>query len=105
VVLLQLAGQMPRLPSQNSGLRAKLIDNRDYMDGLMDVSERLGVWIELAQQQGQLNPGVPAMAVLYTLYARACDPVLEFLKASTLYTDGHIVDMVITSCFDGLASR
>jgi TetR/AcrR family transcriptional regulator, regulator of autoinduction and epiphytic fitness len=105
VVLLQLAGQMPRLPSQHSGLRAKLTDNRAYMDRLMDVSERLGVWIEAAQKQGQLNPDVPAMAVLYTLYARACDPVLEFLKASGLYTDGHIVDMVITSCFDGLASR
>jgi TetR/AcrR family transcriptional regulator, regulator of autoinduction and epiphytic fitness len=43
--------------------------------------------------------------VLYTLYARACDPVLEFLKAAELYTDAQILDMVEMSCFDGLAKR
>jgi TetR/AcrR family transcriptional regulator of autoinduction and epiphytic fitness len=29
---VQLAGQMPSLPSQNSSLRAALLANRDYID-------------------------------------------------------------------------
>ena len=102
---LKLAGEMPSLPSQNSSLRTTLIGNRDYMDGLMDVSDRLGAWIEMAQEQGVLNADLPAIAVLYTLYARACDPVLEFLKMGDLYTDEQIIDMVLSTCFDGLRKR
>lgn len=37
------------------------------MDGLIDVSDRLGAWIEAAQAQGRINPRLPAIAVLYTL--------------------------------------
>ncbi len=74
---LKLMGEMPVLPSQNSSLRATLLANHDYVDGLMDVSDRLGGWIEQAQAAGALNPALPPIAVLYTLYARACDPVLD----------------------------
>jgi AcrR family transcriptional regulator len=102
---LKLAGEMPSLPSQNSSLRTALIANKDYMDGLMDVSDRLGAWIEAAQAQGALNPKLPSIAVLYTLYARACDPVLEFLKMGGLYTNGEIVALVLSTCFEGLETR
>lgn len=102
---LKLGGNMPTLPSQNSSLRAALMVHKAYMDGLMDVSDRLGAWIEEAQQQGTLNPQIPAIAVLYTLYARACDPVLEFLKASELFSDDQIIEMVLLTCFDGLRQR
>ncbi len=102
---LKLAGEMPSLPSQNSSLRAALIQNRDYMDGLVDLSDRLGGWIESAQKSGSLNPKLPAIAVLYTIYASACDPVLEFLKMSELHTHGEIVELVLSTCFDGLSAR
>ena len=102
---LKLAGEMPSLPSQNSSLRAALIQNRDYMDGLVDLSDRLGGWIESAQKSGSLNPKLPAIAVLYTIYARACDPVLEFLKMSELHTHEEIVELVLSTCFDGLSAR
>ncbi|MBK6595271.1 MAG: TetR/AcrR family transcriptional regulator [Burkholderiales bacterium] len=102
---LKLAGGMPSLPSQNSSLRATLIANPDYMNGLIEVSDQLGAWIEEAQAQGRINPALPAIAVLYTLYARACDPVLEFLKMGGQHTDGEIVELVLSTCFDGLNAR
>ena len=102
---LKLQGLMPSLPSQNSSLRATLVGNKDYMDGLMEVSDALGGWIESAQAQGQINPGLPAVAVLYTLYARACDPVLEFLKMGEQHTEAQILDLVMSTCFDGLSAR
>ncbi len=102
---LKLAGNMPTLPSQNSSLRVALMAHRGYMDGLLEVSDLLGGWIELAQAQGSINPGLPAIAVLYTLYARACDPVLEFLKMAELHTDDEIIAMVMGTCFEGLRSR
>jgi len=102
---VQLAGEMPSLPSENSSLRANLMVNADYMDGLMNVSDRLGAWIEAAQADGSLNRNLPPIAVLYTLYARACDPVLGFLRASGSHSDDAIIDMVMTSCFEGLNAR
>ncbi len=102
---LKLAGEMPALPSQSSSLRATLMGNPDYMNALIDVSDRLGAWIDAAQSQGALNAKLPPIAVLYTLYARACDPVLEFLKTSAVYTDDEIIAMVLSSCFEGLQAR
>ena len=102
---IKLAGQMPSLPSQNSSLRATLIANTDYMDGLLEVSDTLGGWIEAAQKAGTLNPKLPAIAVLYTLYARACDPVLEFLKMGGQHDSAQIIEIVLSTCFDGLNTR
>jgi TetR/AcrR family transcriptional regulator, regulator of autoinduction and epiphytic fitness len=102
---LKIGGEMPSLPSQNSSLRATLMGSKDYMNGLMEVSDVLGAWIETAQAQGTLNAKIPAIAVLYTLYARACDPVLEFLKMGGQHDDTQIVDLVMSTCFDGLNSR
>jgi TetR/AcrR family transcriptional regulator, regulator of autoinduction and epiphytic fitness len=102
---VQLAGEMPSLPSENSSLRQTLTNNKAYVDGLMDVSDRLGGWIEAAQKDGSVDKKLPAIAVLYTLYARACDPVLGFLKGSGLYTEEQIIDMVLSTCFDGLKAR
>jgi AcrR family transcriptional regulator len=102
---LKLAGEMPTLPSQNSTLRATLMASRPYMDGLMKVSEILGGWIVQAQQEGYINASLPPLAVLYTLYARACDPVVEFLKMSELHTDEEIIDIILTTCFSGLNAR
>jgi hypothetical protein len=79
--------------------------NRDYMDGLMEVSDALGGWIEAAQGQGDINASIPAIAVLYTVYARACDPVLEFLRMGGQHDDAQIIDLVMSTCFDGLNAR
>ena len=101
----QLAGEMPTLPAENSSLRTALIAHRGYMDGLMSLSDQLGAWIVQAQADGALNPAVPPEAVLYTVFARACDPVLGFLKAGGNYRDEQIVDWVMATCFDGLRAR
>ena len=102
---VKLAGDMPSLPSQNSSLRATLMANKAYMDGLMEVSDRLGAWIEAAQDNGAISKALPPIAVLYTLYARACDPVLEFLQMGGQHTDAQIVELVLHSCFEGLNAR
>ena len=102
---LKLMGEMPSLPSLHSTLRATLIANKSYMDGLMAVSDELGGWIMDAQAKGAINPQLPAVAVLYTLFARACDPVLEFLKMGGQHTNPQIVALVMSTCFDGLNTR
>ena len=102
---LQLKGEMPSLPSQNSSLRANLLANKAYLDGLMQISDQIGSWIEAAQADGTLSAKLPPLLVLYTLYARACDPVPGFLKAGGQHTDDEIIELVLDSCFDGLKAR
>jgi AcrR family transcriptional regulator len=98
----QLAGDMPSVPSQNSSLRAELMANKPYLDAILRVSDTLGEWILEAQSQGDINPALPPEVVLYTIYARACDPVPAFLKAGGSFTDAQIVDLVQTTCWQGL---
>jgi hypothetical protein len=75
------------------------------MDRLMRLSDLLGEWIVKAQSDGQVHSALPAEAVLFTLYARACDPVVGFLKAGGRFSDEEIVDIVARTCFGGLAAR
>ncbi|KQW68569.1 TetR/AcrR family transcriptional regulator [Methylibium sp. Root1272] len=99
---VQLAGEMPSLPAQNSTLRNALMANRGYLDRLFEVSDRLGAWITAAQADGEIDRQLPAEVVLYTLFARACDPVLGLLKAGGQHSDEQIVEWLLRTCFRGL---
>ena len=100
----QLEGEMSSLPAQNSNLSASLQSNDDYMDRLIALSNRLSIWITEAQTSGQMQATLPAELVLYTLFARACDPVVALLKESGQYTHAQIIDWVTSTTFDGLAA-
>ena len=99
---LKLAQKMPNLPSENSQLRELLIANDDYTNNLVMLSDSIGEWIEQAQAEDKLQSNIPGLAILYTLYARACDPVLGFLRSSQLYDDDEIISIVTRTCFEGL---
>ena len=99
---VQLAGEMPALPSQNSTLRQALMADMNYLGLLMEISETLGGWIRSAQAQGALRDSLPPEVILYTLFARACDPVLGVLKAGG-HPDEQILDWVMATCFGGLS--
>ena len=102
---VQLAGDMPTVPSQNSSLRAELMASKSYLDAILRVSEVLGGWIVQAQGDGDIEPALPPEVVLYTIYARACDPVPAFLKAGGSFSDAQIVDMVLATCWGGMRQR
>lgn len=55
---------------------------------------------------GQLQAALSPELVRYTLFARACDPVVALLKESGPYTHTHtqIIDWVTSTTFDGLAA-
>jgi AcrR family transcriptional regulator len=101
---VQLAGEMPSLPAQNSTLRAALGAHKVYMDRLLRLSDELGEWIAAAHLDGSLRSSLPPELVLYTLFARACDPVLGLLKLSGQHSDSQIIEMLLETCFGGLAA-
>lgn len=99
---LNLSGRLPTLPTSNGPLREALLSNKNYGDRLMMLTDIMGSWIESAQALRQIAPDLPAVAVLYTLFARACDPVPQFLLATGAYSEDAIVALVERLCFDGL---
>jgi TetR/AcrR family transcriptional regulator, regulator of autoinduction and epiphytic fitness len=77
--------------------------HRGYMDRLLQLSDLLGEWITASQAQGDINPELPPELVLFTLFARACDPVLPLLKAGGQHSDEAIIEWVTSTTFSGLA--
>jgi hypothetical protein len=75
------------------------------LDRLIELSDRLGEWISAAQASGRLARTLPPEVVLYTLYARACDPVPGLLRAGGAYDDEQLIGYVLATCFDGLTAR
>lgn len=95
-------GEMPSLPSQNSALRNVLVADKEYMALLMRLTDRLGEWIVEAQRDGDVDPSLPPEVVLFTLFARACDPVLPVLKAAG-HPPEQVIEWVLATCFSGVA--
>ena len=99
----KLESKMPSLPAQNSNLSEALKANEAYMERLFDLSMKLSVWIADAQNNGQLRTELPTDFILYNLYGRACDPVLEAMSADGQYNHEQILDMMTLAHFNGLA--
>ena len=101
----RLAGSVPHLPSTSPSLQASLLSNTAYMDGLILLSERIGALIQAARTEGSLRPELRDEFVLYTLYARTCDPTLDFLKAGGTMSDDEIVEQMVQACLGGLSAH
>lgn len=104
-VATQLSGEMPTLPSQNGTLRTALAQHPGYLSRLVEVTDHLGAWIEEARACGDLDTTLPSDVVLFTLFARACDPVAAVLRSTGRYADEAIIDLCVQTCFLGLAGR
>jgi AcrR family transcriptional regulator len=104
IMQMQYAGEMPSLPAENSTLRSALLADKAYGALILEVSETLGSWIEQAQQAGEIDSELPVEVVLFTVFARACDPVLPLLKASGQHARDDIFDWLLRTCLQGIAS-
>jgi AcrR family transcriptional regulator len=100
----RLSGGVPHLPSTSPSLQQSLLANGPYMDSLMGLSDQIGALIHQARADGDLRPHLRDEFVLYTLYARTCDPTLEFLKATGSMSDQEIVEQMVSACFQGLSA-
>jgi TetR/AcrR family transcriptional regulator of autoinduction and epiphytic fitness len=100
----KMEGQMPSLPAQNSALSEALRANEGYMSLLFELSMKLGVWVSEAQDVGDIAALYPTEFVLYNLYARACDPVLEAMKSEGRYSNEQIVVWLLDLHFTGMRS-
>lgn len=100
----RLAGGVPHLPSTSPSLQQALFANREYMDRLATLSDHIGRLISQARAQGHIRAHLRDEFILYTLYARTCDPTLDFLKATGSISDEDIIEQIVSACFHGLST-
>jgi len=93
---------MPSLPSTRSSIQQTLLEHEPYVERLGELTELLGLWIGQAQEAGDLSPALPGEVILYTIYARSCDPVADFLKSGGAFSDDDIVELLVHTCFEGM---
>ncbi len=102
---LNQAGELPALPAPNSSLLAALAAHAGYCERLAAANERVGAWVGAAQASGELNPELPAQALLWTLAACACGPLPGLLRRGGTHSDEQIAEFLLATCFDGLTKR
>lgn len=102
VLTERLRGGVPLLPSTSPVLQAALTSNKVYMDELIRMSETFGALIDAAQKQGQMRKDLRQEFILFTIYARSCDPTLDFLRMQGQLSEENIVQHMVEGCFGGL---
>jgi len=98
----RMAGGVPRLPSTSPGLQSSLLDHLGYLDAMEALDTMLTAWVDEARADGALRDDLPVAVVLFTIYARSCDPTLEFLRAAGEWSDDEIVAFMVDTCFAGI---
>ena len=99
---VRMKGGLPTLPAENTSLRDALLNNTRYISRLMDLNELMGQLIEKAKEERAIRTDLPTEVVLFTIYARSCDPTLDYLRIGEQYTDEQVIGFLLTTCFDGL---
>ncbi len=99
---IRMKGGLPTLPAENTSLREALLNNTRYISRLMDLNELMGELIEKARSDGEIRKDLPTEVVLFTIYARSCDPTLDYLRTNEQYTDEQVINFLLTTCFSGL---
>src|SRR5450830_725287 len=99
---VRLDGGLPFLPSTSPHVRDMLIRNVKYMLRVMKLNRQLEALVKLAQQQGQLNRELPTDVVLFSYYARTCDPAVEYLQKYSKMEPEDIVHHMLKVSFEGL---
>jgi len=98
---VRLEGGLPFLPSTSPHVREMLIRNVKYMLRVMKLNRQLEALVKLAQQQGQLNSELPTDVILFSYYARTCDPAVEYLQKYTKMAPDDIVRHMLKVSLEG----
>jgi AcrR family transcriptional regulator len=100
----RMRGGLPLLPSSNTTLRESLLRNMTYLGRVMQINQRMTALITAAKKNNTLRNDLPDDVILYTIYARSCDPTVDYLRMFGKLSDPQIIDHTIDICFSGLAS-
>lgn len=101
----RMRGGVPHLPSTSVSFQRSLLLNLEYIGLAIRVNKRFKELVTKAREGGEISAQVPDDVIIYTLYARSCDPTVEFLKQDGKLSDEQIVEAMVAATFGGLSKR
>lgn len=99
---VRLAGGLPFLPSTSAHVREMLTRNLRYVAAAIKLNSRLKKLVQQGKKAGELRPELPDDVILYSYYARTCDPAVEYLRLYAKMSDDAIIEHMLSVCFSGL---
>jgi len=101
----RMRGGVPHLPSTRGALQRALMLNLEYLSLAFKVNKRFYALVEKAKRDGDISGKVSDDVIVYTLYARSCDPTIDYLRRDGKLSDEQIVEAMVEATFHGLAGR
>ncbi|AOY99672.1 TetR family transcriptional regulator (plasmid) [Cupriavidus sp. USMAHM13] len=101
---VRLGGGLPFLPSTSPHVRAMLTRNLRYVTRVLKLNKQLEGLVDEARRNGEFNADLPTDVILFSYYARSCDPAVEYLQLYSKMDTDAIVESMLKVCFDGLCT-
>ena len=98
---VRLGGGLPFLPSTSPHVREMLMRNLKYMLRVRKLNRQLEAMVTAAQDAGLLSRDLPTDVILFSYYARTCDPAVEYLQKYSKMTNDDIVRHMLKVAFEG----
>ena len=98
---VRLDGGLPFLPSTSAHVRDMLMRNLKYVTRVLKLNGQIEKLVLAAQKNGELDAALPSDVILFSYYARTCDPAVEYLKRFSKMSNEDIVRHMLQVAFDG----
>lgn len=102
---LRLQGGLPFLPATSPHVRDMLVKNLGYTMRALKLNGALSKLVREAQKSGQMRKDLPEDVILYSFYARTCDPSVEFLRLYSKLSNAEIVEHTLSVYFGGVGAK
>lgn len=102
---LRLKGGLPFLPATSPHVRDMLVKNLGYTMRALKLNNALVKLVRDAQKSGQMRKDLPEDVILYSFYARTCDPSVEFLRLYSKLSNAEIVEHTLSVYFGGVGAK
>jgi AcrR family transcriptional regulator len=98
----RLKGGIPHLPSTSSTLEQSLMTDEPYLASLLTLNAALSQLVDQAKAEGAIANELPTDYIVTAIYARTCDPTLEYMQRGKTYSDDEIVRFMVNGFFGGI---
>lgn len=98
---VRLEGGLPFLPSTSAHVREMLMRNVKYVMRVLKLNGQLEKLVKDAQKNGEIDAALSSDVVLYSYYARTCDPAVDYLQKFSKMSTDEIVKYMLHVAFNG----
>lgn len=98
----RLKGSIPHLPATNGALEQGLMTDEEYLAALFTLNAALSSLVDQAKAEGSLANDLPTDYIVTAIYARSCDPTLDYMQRGNSYSGEEIVRHMVRAFFSGV---